>query len=319
MLDIYEAAGVRADPGRGATLDSTKTVAISCGRQRGRVLVEEAGGHAMSCRSGRGAARTARQAGIAEGQRSSKRQPGSARLGARARRGRRAVGRPRPLGAGQGDGADEEPRVRVPGILDDQLHVAGLHHRATVQHDDVLRDLVRGRQVVRDVDHRDLEVERHLTERPEDRGPERGVDHRHGLVGQDHARPEEERPRHHDALALASRELVRESPERLVGAEPHRAERVLDQRSGPGAGRGQPELGDRHRQDVVHPVERVVDLVRVLEDRLDLAPERSASPPGTWRRDPARDRRRGPPSASGGPAGGAPASSCRCRSRRRRR
>ena len=168
----------------------------------------------------------------------------------------------------------------MPGILDDQLHVARFHHRATVQHDDVLRDLVRGRQVVRDVDHRDLEVERHLTERPEDRGPERGVHHRHGLVGQDHARPEEERPRHHDALALASRELVRESPERLVGAEPHRAERVLDQRSGPGAGRGQPELGDRHGQDVVHPVERVVDLVRILEDGLDLAPEDPPVRPG---------------------------------------
>ena len=40
------------------------------------------------------------------------------------------------------------------------------------------------------------------------------------------------------------------------------------------AGGRQAELGDGHRQDVVHAVERVVDLVRVLEDGLDLAPER---------------------------------------------
>ena len=243
-LDIYGALGAGAGAGRGARgLDEDRGHLVP--RQRGRVLVEEARHCAVASRSGRGAApRSGRPAWPTD----SGPRRGTPR---RRRRGGAEAGAGPPAAdhvrstAGQRDRRDEQLRVRVLGALDHLLDVAGLDDRAAVEDDDVLADLIGRRQVVRDVDDRDAEVLRQLPQRPEDRRPERGVHHRHRLVGQDHARPQEERPRHHDPLALPAAELVREPPERLLGAEPDRAERVLDQ--GPGLGpRGrQPEPARR--------------------------------------------------------------------------
>ena len=71
------------------------------------------------------------------------------------------------------------------------------------------------------------------------------------------------------------------------GRSPTARRALLDQGPGLGPRGGQPEPGDGHRQHVVDAVEGVVDLVGVLEDRLDLAPEAPPLPRATSPRGPA--------------------------------
>ena len=63
----------------------------------------------------------------------------------------------------------------------------------------------------------------------EDRGAQRGVDHRDRLVGDDQPRPEQQRARHHDALPLAAAELVRDSAPASPRDAARPPERLLDQ------------------------------------------------------------------------------------------
>ena len=188
-----------------------------------------------------------------------------------------------------------------------------------IQHDDVVGHLIGGGQIVRDVDDRDAELLVQLAQRAQDGRAQRRIDHRDRLVGDDQLRAQQQRARHHDALALAAAELMRIAAEDLLGPQADRAQRVLDQAAAFGLRPGQTELRDRRRQHMIHPVERIVDLVRVLEDRLHVAPEVRAVRCPTGRADRCPGTAPGPPSARPGPAAGAPASSCRCRFRRRRR
>ena len=148
-------------------------------------------------------------------------------------RGRRhcGVGHPGPRGAGLGDRRQQELGIRMPRLLDHQLHVTGLGDRPAIEHDDVVADLVGRRQVVRDVDDRDAQLGVHPAQRRQNGGAQRRVHHRYWLVGQDHARLQQERPRHHHALPLAAGELVREAAKCFFGAQAHCAQDVLDQGS----------------------------------------------------------------------------------------
>jgi hypothetical protein len=79
--------------------------------------------------------------------------------------------------------------------------------------------------------------------------------------------------RHHDALALAARKLVREAAEDLLRLQTDRAQCLADPLPGLGTGGGQPEAAQRRREHVVDPVERVVDTVGILEHRLHVVAE----------------------------------------------
>ncbi len=94
-------------------------------------------------------------------------------------------------------------------LFDDQLHITDFGHRAAVQHDDVLGDLIGGRQVMGDVDQRDAEVAVQHLQRLQDGRAQRGVDHRDGLVGDDQLGLQKERAGDHDPLALTPRKLMR--------------------------------------------------------------------------------------------------------------
>ena len=157
---------------------------------------------------------------------------------------------------------------------DDLLDVARLGDQAAIEHDDVLADLVGGRQVVGDVDQRDAEFVVELAQAPEDGGAERCVDHRDRLVGDDHARPDQERARHHDPLPLAAAQLMRIAAERLLRPQADGLQRSLDQpaRFAP-CEAAKPEIDDRGLEDVIDLVERVVGFEGVLEDHLDVAAE----------------------------------------------
>ena len=61
---------------------------------------------------------------------------------------------PRVLGVRLGYGFDQQLRVRMPRVPHHQVHLTSLGHCAAVKHDDVVADLKRGRQIVRDVHDR---------------------------------------------------------------------------------------------------------------------------------------------------------------------
>ena len=74
------------------------------------------------------------------------------------------------------------------GVLDHEFYVAGLDHRAAIQHDDVVADLIGRRQIVGDVDEGNAVFQVHGAQCAKDSGAEGRVHHRHGFVGYDGAR-----------------------------------------------------------------------------------------------------------------------------------
>jgi hypothetical protein len=63
------------------------------------------------------------------------------------------------------------------GLLDHEFYVAGLDHRTTIQHNDVVADLISCRQVMSDVDEGNAMFQIHSTQRAKDRGTEGSVHH----------------------------------------------------------------------------------------------------------------------------------------------
>ena len=229
---------------------------------------------------------------------------------------RRSLSPPRAVGVGKRDRADQELRIGMLRLAHHLLDVARLGDEAAIEHDDVLADLVGGCQVVGDVDQRDAEFVVKLAQAAEDGGAQRGVDHRDRLVGDDHARPDEQGARHHDPLPLPAAQLMRIAAEGFLGPQPDRPQRSLDQSAGLRLGGGEPEIHDRRLEDVIDPVERIVGLERILEDHLDVAAEFPLF--GAGQRAKILALVEAPPLArlDRGRAAAGPASSCRCRSRR---
>ncbi len=119
-----------------------------------------------------------------------------------------------------------------------------------------------------DIDDRDAEVVFHLAQVAQDRGAQRGVDHRHRLVGDQEFWAQHHRAAHHQALALAAGQLVRETVDGLVRVEAdqlagraHLCQNVV-------AARRDAEIAQRLGKAVVDLVERIVGRVGILEDRL---------------------------------------------------
>ena len=78
-----------------------------------------------------------------------------------------------------------------------------------LQHDHAVGDLGRDAQVMRDEDHRKPHLAPQLGEQRQHLRLDRHVERGYGLVGDQHLRPQRERARNADALALAAREFVR--------------------------------------------------------------------------------------------------------------
>src|SRR5215212_3988499 len=193
------------------------------------------------------------------GGRAAVRERAASGVGPRGGLGRALLTLPLTARVGVRDGANQELGVGMARVADDLLDAAGLRDGAPVQHHDVLADLVRGRQVVGDVDQRNAELAIQLHEAGEDRGAQRGIHHRDRLVGDDDARADDQGAGHHHPLALPPAELVRVPSERLLGPQADGLERLLNQRSFAGPGRCQPELADRRLEHLIDLVEGVVD------------------------------------------------------------
>ncbi len=112
-------------------------------------------------------------------------------------------------GLGLADRGDEGLRIGVEGMVDDLVLTADLHDPAEVHDRDPIGEEAGSRDVVGDIDERQLHVRLDALHQLEDLGTRGEVDHRDGLVGDDDARPEDESAGYRDALPLAAREHVR--------------------------------------------------------------------------------------------------------------
>ena len=112
-----------------------------------------------------------------------------------------------------------------------------------------------------------------VAQQVEDRRLHRDVERRDRLVRDEHARPEDQRAREADALALAARQLVRVAMPQLA-AQADRVEHLGDARveRAPRASRwsrsGSPTMSPQRHA-------RVERRVRILEDHVQLAAQRA--------------------------------------------
>src|SRR5207237_8652915 len=90
-----------------------------------------------------------------------------------------------------------------------------------------LAEKIGGREVVRDEQARDRDVALQVAQQVEDRRLDRDIERRDGLVGDEDARLEHERPCKTDPLSLASREPVW-VPVSKLAAQPDGVEDLLD-------------------------------------------------------------------------------------------
>ena len=67
------------------------------------------------------------------------------------------VGLPMARRVGERNGANQQLGIRMARLIDNQLHSADFGDGASIQDNDVLADLIGGRQIVRDVNNRDAE------------------------------------------------------------------------------------------------------------------------------------------------------------------
>ena len=129
-----------------------------------------------------------------------------------------------------GDGADQKLGIGVLWPLHHTVNIAHLRDRAGIKHDDVCADLIGGCQIMSDIYEGDPVILIKLAQSGQDGGAQRGVDHRYRLIGDDQLRLGQQRPRHHDALALAATELVRVPAEGILRPQPNGLQRPLGQR-----------------------------------------------------------------------------------------
>ena len=146
--------------------------------------------------------------------------PGSAGgSGSRSARGPRRASRRRgssararvPASGGSGDGETETSACvyGLRGRADDRLGRADLHDLAEVHDRDPVGDDPGQRQVVGDEQVGQAALATQVEHQPQELGPDRDVEHRHRLVGDDDLRVHDQRTGDDDALALAAGQLVR--------------------------------------------------------------------------------------------------------------
>src|SRR5438132_2480782 len=171
-----------------------------------------------------------------------------------------------------GHGREQQLRVRM---LRPLKHLFGrplLDEVAGIHHEHPICDVTRARDVMRDVEERDTFALTQLAHQVEDADPDRDVEHRDGLVGDDQLRPEGERLSESDTLALPAAQLVR----KLSRGRPRRneadgVEHTFDLVRAAPATEAAAMQPDRAADRVRDPVGRVDRAVRILKDHRDVA------------------------------------------------
>ncbi len=133
--------------------------------------------------------------------------------------------------------------------------------------------VVGGGEIVGDVDDRDAEIVAQRLEQVDDGHAQRGIDHRHRLVGNDQLWVGKQRAGDGDALQLSAGKLVRIAVTDLLQREPDLAQRAVDGDIDAGliARGNEPPPG--REQIAVELLQRVEGFERILEDRLHLVHE----------------------------------------------
>ena len=155
---------------------------------------------------------------------------------------------------GTRDRRNQQLRVRVLGSLHDPFDGACFDDVSAVEYEDRVAHLIGGGKIVGYVEDRDAALIGELAQRAEYCGPQRGVDHRDRLVGNDQLRLEQQRTRDHYALALAARQLVRETAEDLFRLQPDEAQGLADQLFCLRARGGKAEAAHRRRKHMIDPL-----------------------------------------------------------------
>ena len=193
------------------------------------------------------------------------------------------LGADRQRGARVGHGGDQQLGIGVARIGQHLLDRPGLGDLAGVHHDQPVGNVPRAGDVVGDVEdghaHR-VAQRRHQVEQAD---PDRHVEHRHRLVGQDQPRAARERLGEADPLPLAAAELVR-VPLEHAGVQPDH----LEYPGGLGLALLGRQLGAVQLEAAEHAVRDPEDRVdrgeRVLEDHRHLAAVAQPRPPRAHRR-----------------------------------
>ena len=252
-----------------------------------------------------------RHTSVANGQRGLNRQPVGRRHEAR-RLAAGAAGTGVEV-VGVGGRPHEQLGVRVLGVLRDGLAVAALHDASRVHHHRAVGEVAGRRDVVRDVEDRDLQTVAQVTQQVEDAEADRHVEHRDRLVGEQDLRVRGQGAGDRDALPLTTGQLVRELVDvPLGGPQVHAVEQLGERLLQLVAAQAAAVDLQAARQRVADRVHGVQRRERVLEDHLDLATRTAGSPRGSSSSRPRRSAGSG--RRSGASAGRAAARSSTCRS-----
>ena len=126
-------------------------------------------------------------------------------------------------GSGEGDDRHERPGVRVARRADDLLGRPDLHDLAEVHDRDPIGDDPGQRQVVGDEQVGQPALDAQVEHQPQQLGPDRDVEHRHRLVGDDDLGVHDQGAGDDHPLPLAARQLVRVAVREVGGrSEPGR-------------------------------------------------------------------------------------------------
>src|SRR5687767_9561802 len=172
---------------------------------------------------------------------------------------------------GHRDRREQRDRVGVLRVREEGLGLGELDDPAEVHHRDAVADVLDHREVVRDEEVGQPELVLQVHQQVDHLRLHRYVERGDGLVADDQARPRRQGARDPQALALPAGELVWVL-HHLVGAQPHLVEERRDALADL-AFRSPLEVADRLGDDVGGAHARIERRIRILEYRLQLAPD----------------------------------------------
>ena len=118
---------------------------------------------------------------------------------------------------GDGLGGEQLAGVRVLRVLDHRLDRTTFDGLPGVHHLHRVRQVTGAGDVVGDVEHGEILFVAETTEQVQDVEPDGDVQHRDGLIGQQHLGVDRQRPRDHQPLALSTGQLVRVGVDQVRG------------------------------------------------------------------------------------------------------
>jgi hypothetical protein len=131
------------------------------------------------------------------------------------------LSRPVVAGIARRDRGNESLGVRMLRVSHDCVGRALLDDPSEVHDGNAISEVGSGRKVVGDHEDRELSVAAEVTQQREDASSHRHIEHRHRLIRHQQLRVQDDAGRYGHPLALAARELMRESVQVLLrGIEP---------------------------------------------------------------------------------------------------